>query len=812
MPGIDNDPTPTLAHGTLPYPEVFQVIDVNENESRPIRPLLPQRCSPPSYSSYSKSTFSQQSTEYDSCYDQDGLKETKHQIEGTPKKVLQTGWSRFFQSWLVHTPAVLSTVAIVYIGSAQLFWFPEQGPRIGENDFSPSTIINLLQVAAKIHEIMMVLSLSSIVLAIYRRQLIGDGVRLGFLTAGYRVGDLGYILSSPFWRQGLDRTRPWSPEVLLCSLFVFATIMSATVGPASAVLLTPSLDWFDFAPGTAFSNMRSPLIYKRDRDHVWDSLMRVDNSSNQAASCLTPHGLYEADCPARGFRELDQWVRQWRATNLTSPILFQSVASDIGRRLKPLTDEERSVVLTTTPSDFLLNSIGFFQNYIAAADVGAVSGSPGSGKFRYRLNTTGATVTGNPFSAQLFQPLVQSKCQIYDKADFMARDEVAYPTDRLNCMGNNDCESSCASPRRISPRYSRFNERRIDNDVTNYLVDVDNSTVVYLSGQISNLQDDRQEDKVYLCSAVASWMPANYTFDPVKSNVLKSTLWNDTSMLEAGGDRSATGTIVSFTKPWLRLLSPSIDQTKSHEWSALDALTSHFKGITNEPKHPADHVTPPTPKDDDAAKEILLATAIGAYLTEALARTSTTGITVVKLASTNTTLSYARLDYQRQRAINNITVFNTTHLQNDATGEHIAGDLAKFNADYFERSLPVALVAERYGYGTGKPRKTLHFAQAMLAIYLGAVVLYAAAMAAGYVFARGRVLGVAAWSDLQDLLLLAIQTPPPGGDFAGATSSRVWEKIVRVRADDCDRVRLVMDCDALAATRPLGWTAQERYY
>lgn len=823
MSDIDNGQTPAKAPGTSVYHEL-PLQDVDETESRPVRPLLHHQSSSLSHS-YPESTFSSQSTEYGSTYGQDFGKGTGPSPEGMPKKVLQTGWLLFLQSWLFHAPSVILTVVVGYIGSAQLFWFPEEGPVIGNTKFTPSTISNLLQIAAKLHEIVMVLSISAVILAIYRRRLIGNGIRLGCLTAGYRVGDVGYLFSSPFWRQGLERTRSW--EILLCGLFVFATIMSATVGPASAVLLLPSLDWFDFAAGTAFSNTVSPLTYDLDRNHVWEPVMRIgENYTQEDDVCLTPEGLYGVYCPTSGFREMNEWVRQWRATNLASPILYQAVASDIGRRLKPLTDKETSVVLSTTPSDFLLNSIGLFQNYIAAANVGAVSGRPGSGKLRYRLQTQGADIQGNPFSAALFQPFVQSKCHIFKKAEFLAMDTVPFPTKGLKCMKDRVCERASESPPLLQPQISPFNKGTVGSGVTNFFVEFDNSTVVYLSGQTSMRKEDQGEDNIYLCSLVASWIPANYTFDPVKSNVLKSTLWSDKSMRGVGVNDSATGTMLKFTNMWLRRLNPWIDLTEGNEWSALEAITSYFKQITETTEHAADaHSAPPGGSDDNAAKEVFLATAIGVYLTEALARSSGDGNTVVKLSKNDTILQFANLDSQGQKPVSNITVHNATHVYSDDTGMYTLGDLDTADQVLFQRALPIVLTAERYGYGTGQPRKSLHFAQAMLAMYLGAVSLYAAAIAAGHVLdicrdgvrGRRRILHVAAWSDLQDLLLLALKTPVPvGGDLAdagaGATSSSVWKKIVQVRADDRDHVQLVMDYDAQGTTRTLGMTGKEKYY
>ncbi|KAI8241138.1 hypothetical protein K4K55_012817 [Colletotrichum sp. SAR 10_96] len=145
----------------------------------------------------------------------------------------------------------------------QLFWYPEHGVEPFSNihiKLSATVISNLLQLASKIHEIMIVASLASISVAMFKRRLVGKGVRLGFLTGGYRVGDLEYLLSGAFWKQGKGVTlNIW--EIGLVAYLVFATIMSTVVGPASAILLVPSLGWFDL--DGAFQDVRMPLSYDK---------------------------------------------------------------------------------------------------------------------------------------------------------------------------------------------------------------------------------------------------------------------------------------------------------------------------------------------------------------------------------------------------------------------------------------------------------------------------------------------------------------------------------------------------------------------
>ncbi|KAK1981248.1 hypothetical protein LZ30DRAFT_556548, partial [Colletotrichum cereale] len=177
-----------------------------------------------------------------------------------PKCITRSGRSRYFHGWIVHLPAVFLTIVVLVIGKMRIYWYPEHGPLVGNNYHLDAEIIsNVLQLVAKIHELLIIASLSSIALAMFRRRLITNGVRLGFLTGSYRVGDLGYLGTAAFWRQGIDVLEPW--EILLSGFLVFATIMSTIVGPASAVLLIPTLDWYDFKPGTAFGNIEQPLLY-----------------------------------------------------------------------------------------------------------------------------------------------------------------------------------------------------------------------------------------------------------------------------------------------------------------------------------------------------------------------------------------------------------------------------------------------------------------------------------------------------------------------------------------------------------------------
>lgn len=811
--GDISQPDPShFNHGSSQYHRISQV---TEDDSRSVRPLL-----------YHQGTsYTNHDTDYASSYGQSFHKpEASQHHMGTPKKVLETSWLRFFRTWPVHLLAIGSTVGITYVGSRRLFWYPEQGPVVLGQQLTHDITSNLLQLVTKVHEIMIVFSFSAMALAMFRRRLVGDGVRLGFLTGGYRVGDLMYLTSSSFWRQGLDRERPW--EVLLCGYLVFATLMSTVVGPVSAVLLIPALDWYPYAPGTAFSNIIPPIIYRVERDLVWPSTMQiggynrdVSDLSNTTVCGEGAFGIYSPLCPAAGFREVNEWVEDWAATDLNSSLTFQSTTADIGRRLIfTRAAEKPSVVLSTTPSDFLMHSIGLFQNYIRDASVGEISGE---GKPRYRLTTKGGNNPADISSAQLFQPMVQSTCKMYDKAIFTDSKQVSYPTQDLQCMGDEDCQRRRDSPRILVPDQSIFAEKKgegTDDVISNYFVADPNSTVVYIAGQLPQAEFGRQGHNVYLCNMVASWIPADFAINQTKSDELLSTRSSNQSMQEAFLAAPAGSRVVKFDRAWLKLLDPPLLSKPAGgggaaNTTALRQLTRHFSTTAKLPDQKV-YKTMAAHGDDDAAAELFLAKVFGVYLTEALARAAAGGRTLVERRRNATALAYVDLDYQHHPVwgLNNVTRLDAAHVFDDRLNRTFAGTLEQYHQGLLAPHLPVALAAERYGYGTGKARKTLRFAQAVMAVYLGTVALYAAAVAAGHLLELGRVRGrsgpiravsVAAWSDLQDLVTLALKTPPPADHDdgladagAGVTSAAAWRKVVQARADEGNRVQLVLSDSA----------------
>jgi hypothetical protein len=151
-----------------------------------------------------------------------------------------------------------------------------------------------LQFAAKLHELLMLTSIGTVMFAYIREQMaFGEGVTIGTLFAGQQFSSINNLWSMEFWSavydiQGRGRKRPKYYIVLLIAL---ATILGVSVGPSGAVLMRPRLDWWP-SGGTIF-------WLNVTRDTLYNSHIRA---KDVPSSCSQYTG--DMACPYGGFESL----------------------------------------------------------------------------------------------------------------------------------------------------------------------------------------------------------------------------------------------------------------------------------------------------------------------------------------------------------------------------------------------------------------------------------------------------------------------------------------------------------------------------
>ena len=164
----------------------------------------------------------------------------------------------------------------------------------------------LLQVAAKVQELLIMASISSVIFDIVRNKLLnGDGVPLGLIGSGFAFKDISWFWSAEFCCSMQYETKWWKKTFLTASLLI-AGILAITAGPAAAVLFIPRQHKWRAGGSTFF--------LKGLDSNIWPSNLTYDPKTDFAACSGTDATQY-AVCPCGGFQTLMALFGQLNASS-----------------------------------------------------------------------------------------------------------------------------------------------------------------------------------------------------------------------------------------------------------------------------------------------------------------------------------------------------------------------------------------------------------------------------------------------------------------------------------------------------------------
>ncbi|GKT44613.1 uncharacterized protein ColSpa_04794 [Colletotrichum spaethianum] len=279
-------------------------------------------------------------------------------------------------------------------------------------------------------------------------------------------------------------------------------------------------------------------------------------------------------------------------------------------------------------------------------------------------------------------------------------------------------------------------------------------------------------------------------------------------------DTLEDGYVIKFNETWFPFMDPAINETGKdglpEPTTAIIRLLNLFT-TTSDVNGTIQTVLAPVESGNITAAEILLEKLFAVYLTDSLARTGSQVGPYLVLKKNDTHI--VGIDLLSQHGyfggVNIIDSFNATNSrwQRQNTTTYPNGTVAEISANMSPGYLKFDFDVEQYGYGSGDPRTTLRFAVAVMAIYLATLTVYALVIACAHVFEhydikwKGqpvRVWSVKPWGNLEDLSVLALRSQPPADENLtssgrDARSGKVWERVVRVRADEQQNLHLVVD-------------------
>lgn len=326
--------------------------------------------------------------------------------------------------WLIHFVAIGISIGICILHFKQVYWTDEsilskKWRWVSLVSLDLNDIIKALQYAAKAHEILMVASIGAIVLYFARRRLVGpEGIALGLLMSSYRINTPANMLSSRFW-SALSFGASWKTIVLSLLLLVSA-ILSQLVGPASAGVMQPSLNWWNVSDPyngqilPIHLSVRHGDIYPLAlNENSWPLKTYDPNSAGfvpeNGTECLdaASSNLW---CPAHGFDVVENWVASNYQDHATPNITVTGTSGTQRTLTADLIAD--GTAIAATHSNWVIRMFGLFALYVK----------------HHNLTASSITLPMYTSTDPIYAPVVQVQCHAVAATE---TGNVSFHTDQL---------------------------------------------------------------------------------------------------------------------------------------------------------------------------------------------------------------------------------------------------------------------------------------------------------------------------------------------------------------------------------------------
>lgn len=116
----------------------------------------------------------------------------------------------------------------------------------------------LYQFGAKLHEMTAQASIAAVVFSFVRYEMsLGQGLPFGALFSGLQITQASYLWSLEFWGSIYSTNLLLRRKISMPAVIVVAIFLAATVGPSSAILLIPRLDYWPAGSTDIWINVTS---------------------------------------------------------------------------------------------------------------------------------------------------------------------------------------------------------------------------------------------------------------------------------------------------------------------------------------------------------------------------------------------------------------------------------------------------------------------------------------------------------------------------------------------------------------------------
>jgi hypothetical protein len=651
-------------------------------------------------------------------------------------------------SYSIHLVSLLFTAVVLQLSFREVYWADEDGWKHSRWSLglSQSVMAGLLQFSAKLHEVCILASLSSIAIDIIRRRLlVSRGVPFGFVMGGYRFGSASSIFSGSFWGPFIDAIHRKRFGLLGLGLLLgLGAIYANAIGPASAVLMVPTLNWWPAYDLTALMVGDGPLYPQSISTNVWMTTSCLEDTEElpfgcpgQGASDLQNAQYYTLPEDSAN-RSLTQRYGRARRNLYTSPAIFPSQNSILH--------------ISSTIHSVVMEAIGLGGRFVSTfADMNTA------------LSRVGRPQLDASDSAGVMSPVVQAECAPASLEEILnGTGTLLFPTSILS--PTNDSGRTWPVPEELWPfadnpplgAYSESNFTWVDRNVFQLSEKHSASigAIVAIPFGYSSLQGNgssQQADVILVaCVLDARWAATDISYDPGTSDTVASNLTDMSLFTGAAGDaelrlRYGVRDPIYIPTDWADLLNAHIAPAGfGDKWPS--AIENYLNKIMD--------------KQPDSFKNVTMDVA------KFLSLTLVDGLS--RVGSKDDEAFWAMVRDQ--------TTFDW-HIS-DLSG---SGFFTTLNDTVRQAGTTVTFKVMRYGWGYGIHTKTARFAISILFIHAIFAVLY-------MIFAIGHWSiyrwSSRSWRNMEQLFALAmVSSQPPSlkGVSAGVGTWETWKLEVAIR-------------------------------
>lgn len=136
------------------------------------------------------------------------------------------------------------------------------------------------QFGAKVHEMTAQASLAAIIFCYIRSQItLGQGLPFGALFSGLQISQASYLWSIGFWGSISSKHLPIKRRISMILIVTLVIVLAATIGPSSAVLLIPRLDYWPAGATDIWLNITSQALWPDRYKNLFGSALKLIRSN-----------------------------------------------------------------------------------------------------------------------------------------------------------------------------------------------------------------------------------------------------------------------------------------------------------------------------------------------------------------------------------------------------------------------------------------------------------------------------------------------------------------------------------------------------